>query len=321
MIRMYEIRSDKGLLPAVVIGFLASLTSAPTLAQTATSQQCVKDEDIRRIEIRFADGSGSLPCSVIYRPETEKDTVGIVSWQDIETVPACEAQANEVVDLLTLEGWSCTVDGIAGDSAGTAARGEEALLSESGSTTDTPPEGTATAALGIADRSDVPAADAGDGQTIDEADEPAEFLENPDVAPPSDDLVTLIKGNLDQLDTTIDGRLEAKIVGYGDLNADDVDDALVLYTYTSPQPAYRQFLAAYVFDGDAYQLTATRPISGHVTDTKNARIEAIDRGVVHLSLEAFEPGDSDCCPSGKRHMALALQELDLIEIEADAPTR
>lgn len=317
MIGMNENRPDRVLLSAVMVGFLAPLTSVTALAETVTSQQCVKDEDIRRIEIRFADEFDSLPCSVIYRPETEKDTVGIVSWQDLETLPACEAQANEVVDLLTLEGWSCSAD----ETDGAAASQQEALLAENESPRDTTPKETATAALGIADRQDVPAVEAGDGQTIDEVDQPAEFLDNPDVAAPSDDLVTLIKGNLDQLDTTIDGRLQAKIVGYGDLNDDDVDDALVLYTYTSPQPAYRQFLAAYVFDGEAYQLTATRPISGHVTDTKNARIETIDRGVVHISLEAFEPGDPDCCPSGERRMALALQELDLVEIDADAPSR
>ena len=280
------------------------LASVPALADVTADQRCVNGGDVRRIEIRFADDEGSLPCRVIYRPEADSETIGIVSWQDIESVPACQAQADEVVQRLTLEGWSCSNDDIAADKAVALAH-------------ELPPSDTYNSAE-VTAPIEAAIGDLKAGTTTDRV---THFVENSDVDPPSEDLVELIESNLSVLSTSIDGRLEAKIAGYGDLNADEVDDALVLYTYTSPQPAYRQFLAAYVFDGETYQLTATRAVGSHISATRNAQLEVIDGGVVHLSLQAFEPGDPSCCPSGTRYIALALQELDLVQIDADTPTR
>ena len=75
------------------------------------------------------------------------------------------------------------------------------------------------------------------------------------------------------------------------------------------------------FDGETYQLTTTKPVGGTISATMGARVVAIDQGIIHLVLDAYEPGDASCCPSGTRHHALALRELDLVEIDGDAPTR
>lgn len=294
-----------------------------SLAET-TDQLCAKGADVRRIEIRFADGTGRLPCKVIYRPEAESDTLGIVSWQNIPNLDACVAQANEVIDRLTVEGWTCAETSFAGNEEGVSVAElldreltTSVQLEETGVEENPSPEGAAVLPLETA-----PAIDEDEGDVFqEEGEEPARFTDNPDIAPPSEGLASLVRNDLGQLDTTLDGALEAKIAGYGDVNADDIDDALVLYTYTSPQPAYRQFLAIYAFDGETYQLTATKPVSGNISATMDARVEAIDQGVIHLTLQAFEPGDTSCCPSGTRHLALALRELDLVEIDADAPTR
>lgn len=298
------------------VGLLSLSESGLAQTDDATDYRCVKAADIRLIEVRFTEPDGGLPCKVVYRPEAESDTLGIVSWQDIETTPACFAQAIEVVDRLTGEGWTCTVndsplEGTVLARTDPALAGavdlESAEVEIPGGPADQPP-------LAV-----IPPL--GDDIPLEEVDEPARFLENPDLAPPTDDLVALIEQDLDRLDTTLDGLLEGMVAGYGDLNEDGFDDALILYTYTSPQPAYRQFLMAYVFDGDTYQLTATRPVSGNVSATMGAEIEAIDRGVIHLSLQAFEPGDASCCPSGTRNLALALRDLELVEIDGRSPTR
>ncbi len=308
-------------LAAAVVAALVLATVQQSQAQSTTTQRCAKGADIRLIEIKFADDVGRLPCKVIYRPASDSDTLGIVSWQNIPTLAACRTQAGEVIERLSIEGWTCA-DGPAEDDgidnvATLREQGAEpgAERSEIGVGPSTGLDGAALPA-GVS-----PLLIEDDGEVFQDVDEPAKFVDNPDIAPPSEDLASLIKGDLSQLDTTLDGLLEAEIAGYGDLNADDIDDALVLYTYISPQPAYRQFLAAYVFDGEAYQLTATKPVGGNISATMDARIETIDQGIIHLTLQAYEPGDASCCPSGTHRIALALRELDLVEIDADALTR
>jgi hypothetical protein len=274
---------------------------APGHADVQKDYQCGKGEDVRRIEIRFEDASGQLPCRVIYRPESEDDTVGTVSWRGITALESCQAQAKQVVDRLTAEGWSCTIDDQEAETA--AAPVAVAALEP---TTDTDPDYVVSTARLEPDPV---------------VDPPAALLENLDIEAPSPMLAALIKGDLAKLDATLDGQLHAKILAYEDLNDDDIADALVLLTYTSPQPAYRQFLSAYLHDGEAYQLTSTRPVASSSTDTVNAAIEGIEQGVIHLTLQAYQPGDELCCPSGIRQKSFALRNLDLVEIDRNAATR
>jgi len=264
--------------------------------------QCGKGADIRRIEIRFEDEVDQLPCRVIYRPETENQSVGTVSWRGIATLENCQSQAQVVVDRLIAEGWSCATLSVSPEN-----EAQEVIEATVDATSlDTEDE----------------ASKVDEGEEVeDEIDQPAVLFENPSLGKPPSDLVTLIEQNLDKLDSTLDGTLQAQIAAYSDLNADDIDDALVLYTFVSPQPAYRQFLAAYLFDGETYQLTSTKPIASSSTDTKNAKIDKIDQGIIQIKLDAFEPGDESCCPSGVRELALALRDLELVEIDQSVPTR
>ena len=290
---------------------LGSTIGLSAMAET-TDQRCAKGAEVRRIEIRFHDDQGSLPCRVIYRPEAESETVGIVSWQEIQSLEACEAQANEVIERLTGEGWSCATDWDM-DANDRLQRDAASTIEPNGTTEELSEDSSPLASK--------PATTDGGSVPEQQIDEPARLVDNPEIAQPSDDLASLIETDLGLLDKTLDGLLEAKVAGYGDLNADNIEDALVLYTYSSPQPAYRQYLAAYMSDGETYQLTATKPVGGNVNATRNAKVETVDQGVVHLSLKAFEPGDPACCPSGERRIALALRDLDLVEIDAETPTR
>lgn len=301
--RAYRFPSLKSCHRAVLIATATScIIASPALSESPNDYQCGKDEDVRRIEIRFEDETDQLPCRVIYRPETENESVGTVSWRGIATLEDCEAQAQQVVDRLTGEGWTCAlIDGQ------TESGAEEFVEAEADDQEAVP---------------DTETADQATGEPIENVeDEPAVLVENPDLSAPPPALATLINKDIDKLAIALDGKLEAEIVSYSDLNADDIADALVVLTYVSPQPAYRQFLAAYLFDGEAYRLTATRPIASSSTDTMNASIDDVDQGVIQVTLQAFEPGDGSCCPSGVRQLSLVLRELDLVEIDKSTPTR
>lgn len=284
---------------------LAAISSS--FAQAAEDYQCRKAEDVRRIEIRFEDEIDQLPCRVVYRPETENDTVGTVSWRGITELESCRAQAAEVVDRLIAEGWDCTIE---------AEQLEAGLpnLQDATPANDQPADDT--------DRAPINERQERLNEQPEEEESQEPFLvENSDLDAPLPDLVALLNQDLGKLATALDGSLRAEIVAYDDLNADDVADALVLLTYTSPQPAYRQFLAAYLFDGENYQLTATRPIASSSNNTKNATIDDVDQGIIKVTLQGFEPGDQSCCPSGVRQISLALRDLDLVEIDRKALTR
>ncbi|MGI9436686.1 MAG: hypothetical protein ACR2Q4_17970 [Geminicoccaceae bacterium] len=285
--------------------FASALVSFASVAASEENYRCGKGDDIRRIEIRFESEDGDLPCRVIYRPEFESDTIGTVSWRGIADVEICKAQATEVVDRLTGEGWVCSKE-----SGPSEPQGEFVQTADLG--------GLANQAPG--EQRQTPDQPIEGGFETDEVGS-AELLDNPDLAAPSADLVALINADLGRLDATVDGKLEGQIANYGDLNADDIEDALVLFSYTSPQPAHRQFLAAYLFDGESYQLAATKPVGGSAYATMQAKVEQVDQGVVHLSLAAFEPGDPSCCPSGTRELALVLRNLDLVQVDSNAPTR
>jgi hypothetical protein len=291
-------------LSGIALGLFVLFAGSPSLAQSSNDYRCANGDDIRRIEIRFEDENGRLPCRVIYRPETETDKVGIVSWRGLPDRASCDAQAGEVVDRLTNEGWICSADETID-----AAVANEAGLQGS----EAPDPGLEEV---VAQRS-LPSSL---GLSVD-VDAPARLVNNPGLPTPPAGLADTVRRDLDQLDTTLDGQLEGKVVGYGDLDGDDLEDALVLYTYTSPQPASREFLVAYMFDGQTYQMRATKPVGGNINGTMGAKVEAIDRGVIHLSLRAYEPGDPACCPTGVHNMAIVLRELDLVEVDLEAPTR
>ena len=286
----------------LVVSSLILVHASPGYSQSPGDFQCSKGSDVRRIEILFADPSGRLPCRVIYRPETETKSVGTVAWRNIAELETCQAQALQVVDRLRAEDWNCT-----------------AILASVESEPPEPAEATAADALSAAEPEPVQAA-VEKTASDDNRDEPI-LLENPDLGTPPPDLVTIVEEDLAKLAATLDGKLEAQIVAYDDLNADDTTDALVLLAYSSPRPAYREFLIAYLFDGEVYQLTATKPIAGSSSDTMNATLDQTDQGIIRLKLEAYEPGDEACCPSGIRQVTLALRNLELVEIDESQPPR
>jgi hypothetical protein len=282
----------------MLIAALAALSAAkPGFAAEDAYHRCVNTDanadhgGARLIEILFSNLRAGQPCKVIYRPESESDALGTVAWQDLGSADVCKGKANEIVSQLIDDGWSCTLTRKA----------------------------EATVTLTIPEQA-VPGQEAS-LRSADEIDRRTNLGVYPDLVQPSDELLALIEADLNRLEARLDGSLQAMISGYGDLNDDGIEDVLVLFSYQSPKPAYRQFLAVYMHDGEAFRLTATKPIGSYANDTTDAKVNAIERGVVYLTLQSFEPGDASCCPSGEYPLALALRDLEFVEIDADAPTR
>ncbi len=293
------LRSKARSLSLTLIWALGSMGVAqPVWAVDDVYHRCVADDagtdygGARLIEVLLSKLDAEQPCKVIYRPESESDTLGTVAWQNLDSVDICKAKANEVIEQLIDEGWSCT----------TALKAETVV--------------TLTIPNHAAIEPEAPPP-----QTEDEIEQRTNLGVYPDLDRPSDEFLALIDADLGSLEARLDGSLDAMIAGYGDLNDDGIDDVLVLFTYQSPKPALRQFLAAYMHDGETFRLSATRPIGSYVSDTIDAKVETIDRGVVHLTLQSFEPGDASCCPSGRQTLALALHDLEFVEIDANGPTR
>lgn len=305
MMTAWDASSDAVALPSkakslglTLVLLLGSMGVAqPVWAVDDVYHRCVTDDagtdhgGARLIEVLFSNLEAEQPCKVIYRPESESDTLGTVAWQNLNSVDICTAKANEVIEKLIDEGWSCTTT-----------RKAEAVV------TLTIPDPAA-----IEPEAPPPA--------LAEINQPTNLSVYPDLDQPSDELLALVDADLGSLEARLDGKLDATIAGYGDLNDDGIDDVLVLFTYQSPKPAHRQFLAAYMHDGETFRLSATKPIGSYAGDTTDAKVEAIDHGVVHLTLQSFEPGDASCCPSGRQTLALALQDLEFVEIDANGPTR
>jgi hypothetical protein len=278
------------------------LVALPAIAQEAGDVRCQRDSDIRLIEIRFEQDGGGLPCRVIYRPETQSDTIGTVSWRGIPALEGCSRKVGEISRRLSAEGWQCSRP--AGEPVTTAATGAQL------------PTPVARAPIAVPPGLPAPAP----AVRLDEADfdRPATYLVKAELEEPAAQLADMVKRDLSRLDFALDGELQAMIADYGDLNADNHDDAVILITYLSNQPAYRQIVAAYLSDGEAYHLASTRVISGSANSTRDAEVERVDQGVIHLKMRAFEPGDGACCPSGERRLALTLDALELVEVDATA---
>jgi hypothetical protein len=282
-----------------LISALGALGSAqPAFAEEENVlHRCINDDGgvesdgARLIEVLFSNLQAGQACKVIYRPESESDKLGTVAWQDLASADLCRARADEVIGQLLKDGWTCTL---------------------------TREEGT-TVAQAFPEHAELDQ-EASFG-SFDDVEKRTSLSVYPDLEQPSDELLTLIDADLNNLGAKLDGSLHGMVAGYGDLNDDGVDEVLVLFSYQSPKPAYRQFIVAYMHDGEAFRLTSTKPIGGYASGMIDARVDAVDRGVVHLTLQSFEPGDASCCPSGQRPLALMLRDLDFVEVDAGTPTR
>jgi hypothetical protein len=111
---------------------------------------------------------------------------------------------------------------------------------------------------------------------------------------------------------TSNGHFEVESAELGDLDQDGNADAAVLLNYQTDKTGTAQFLMAYRFRGDSFYPTAKTYVGGPSTDVVASNIERIQDGAIELLLEVRQPGDLECCPSGRRREAYVLQDGDLV---------
>jgi hypothetical protein len=131
-------------------------------------------------------------------------------------------------------------------------------------------------------------------------------------------LEAIIEQNLVRLNDGVEGRFTADIGGYGDLDGDGLEDGVVFFTYDSERLKHARFVAAYLYDGESYELAANKPLASSDDNIHGADIRSIEDGVISLRLSVLEPGDASCCPSGQREQRLALRDGQLVEFTPPA---
>jgi hypothetical protein len=131
-------------------------------------------------------------------------------------------------------------------------------------------------------------------------------------------LEAIIEQNLVRLNDGVEGRFTANIGGYGDLDGDGLEDGVVFFTYESERLKHVRFVAAYLYDGESYELAANKPLASSDDNIHSADIDSIEDGVISLRLSVLEPGDASCCLSGQRQQRLALRDGQLVEVTPPA---
>jgi hypothetical protein len=130
-------------------------------------------------------------------------------------------------------------------------------------------------------------------------------------------LEAIIEQNLVHLNDGVEGRFSADIGGYGDLDGDGLEDGVVFFTYDSERLKHARFVAAYLYDGESYDLAANKPLASD-DNIHSADLASIEDGVISLRLSVLKPGDASCCPSGQRQQRLALRDGQLLEVAPSA---
>jgi hypothetical protein len=265
----------------------------------AREDRCVRnDGQIRRIELAVQDPARGVPCEVVYWKDTEEPGVRRVLWS---------ARTDAKLEAV---GWNCT------------SANQAAAQAPSTPPASTPPVTASTS--GAAKPSEPPPSERSEvAPEIKEALAPQQESTPPASAStsatsPADELDAIIEQNLARLNEGVEGTFDALIADYGDLNGDNREDGLVLFTYESQRLGQARFIAAYLFDGQGYTLAATKPLTGGNDRLRGAEVESVDGGVISIRLEVLEPGDAACCPSGVYRQALILRDGELIEVNATA---
>lgn len=115
---------------------------------------------------------------------------------------------------------------------------------------------------------------------------------------------------------TASGSFDAEIAALGDLDGDGTDDAAVVVTYSNGSEQ-QQYLMAYIHQdsaGPSYVPMAKVAITGREEEVRGAEVQAIEGGAIRLELEVAEPGDPECCPSGRSRATFVVQDGRLVEL-------
>ena len=105
----------------------------------------------------------------------------------------------------------------------------------------------------------------------------------------------------------------------GDLNGDGSADAVALLTHHRDGAPSSQHLLAYLFDGQTFLPVARLALTETQAAFTRAELQDIVDGVIALVLHVPQPGDPECCPSGRQRVGFVLRDHQLVDAGKDRP--
>ncbi len=278
-----------------ILGALGLLAATPAFAAQATTTDeaysCRNGERERRVELQHADAPDRLPCQVLYwRDGATPPDDGKSMWQADHDFGFCIERTRDLVQRLQEAGWKCQKgDGTTAQMQAIPALAPSGLPAGGGERAK-PGGAVAPGRLPVED---------GERTKLGEA-------------------LTRDMQRLAQLTESPGARFEIEGTELGDLDHDGQADAAVLLNYQSDQPGTAQFLVVYRFDGKTFVPAAKTYVGGVGTDVLASGIEKIEDGTIHLLLEVRQPGDLECCPSGRRSESYVLRNGALVALRSES---
>lgn len=139
----------------------------------------------------------------------------------------------------------------------------------------------------------------------------------PDPAPaPGSLLEAAVARDLERLRELATSEVEAGPGRFGDLDGDGRADAALIFTFAGRTGEEARYLAAYLFDGGTYRLTASRSVGGDDPAIEDGAVEAVEDRMIVVRLGVREPGDAACCPSGERRIGFTLRDNELVRVDS-----
>ena len=281
--------------PAMAISALAFAASSMIPGQGgAQDVRCQRNELVRQIEVQLAQDGDGLPCQVIWQSTAGADQSRLV-WRSESEREFCTEKARELVHQLIDGGWTCDAQVAFQDRSAPAA-----TVRLEPATPD------ADAALPLRPEPEPPeqAAPAAGGAQ--------EEVMQPDRAVLQSALERDVE-RLDQLAGPAPGGFEVKMARLGDLDGDGIEDAVALLTHRPDGAPPSHHLLAYLFDGQTFQPVARRALTETDAAFAQAELQDVVDGVIAVVLHVPEPGDPECCPSGRRHVGFVLRDNQLVD--------
>jgi hypothetical protein len=272
--------------PALILAAL-SLVAASILAARAHGEEfhCRRGDQVRRIEVQFADDTDRLPCQVVYWRNTESKERPRVPWNADHERAFCINKAREMVDQLQSAGWTCDSEAPPSEDAAdldVAAHSEQ--FSHEPAAGEMAPS---------------PGKDGANGSG------------KPDQATLQAALTRDIR-RLEELSGAAPGGFKSEMATLGDLDGDGVADGAVLLTHRDEDGGASHHLLAYLFDGRTFQPVARINLEAYYQNFKNVAIEDVAEGGIELLLHTPRAGDPACCPSGRRRATFELRDGQLV---------
>jgi hypothetical protein len=268
------------------LGFVAA--SVITVEAWGEEFQCQRGEQVRRVEVQFADDADRLPCEVVYWRDTEAPGQSETLWNAQNQLDYCRDKAREMVERLESGGWAC--DAMSTDAAAAAASPERRPPDAVG------PNNPASA----------------------EEDEPARSNARADRATLRAALTRDLR-RLEELTTGSSGGFATDTATLGDLNGDGMEDAAVLLTHRVEGAEPSHYLLAYLFDGETFQPVARINLEAFYQNVSEVGIEGVTDGAVEILLRFPRADDPACCPSGRRQATFGLQDRAFVLLRESEP--